>query len=147
MRNSLKYRVLWCWMWHLWQQKCKNSWDVRVRVRARGGDCRFFYSSRNSVFDGWLIDSFFYIRLLFENNTLFSPKRHVIFTKTTRCFLQNDTSFSPKRYVVFLKTTRCFHQNDTLFSPKWYVVFTKTSRRFIIIDPSFVAKRQVDWWA
>ena len=82
----------------------------------------FFYSSENSVFDGWLIDSFFCIRLLFENNTSLLIKRH----------------------VVFLKTIRCFYQNDTLFFSKRADVFTKTSRRFIIIDPSFVAKRQVD---
>ena len=39
-----------------------------------------------------------------------------------RCFQQNDTLFSAKRYVVFSKTTRCFQQNDTLFSAKRYVV-------------------------
>ena len=60
----------------------------------------FFYSSKNSVFDGWLIDCLFCIRMLFKNNTLFSSKRYVVFTKTIRCFSQNELMFSPKRAVV-----------------------------------------------
>ena len=59
-----------------------------------------------------------------------SLKRHVVFSKTIRCFLQNDTLFSPKRHVVFSKTTRCFLQNEPLFFPKRAVVFSKTIRRF-----------------
>ena len=34
-RNRLNYSVLPIVLWHLWQQKCKNSWDARIRVRAR----------------------------------------------------------------------------------------------------------------
>ena len=49
---------------------------------------------------------------------LFSPKRRVVFIKTTCCFHQNDVLFSSKRRDVFIKTTCCFHQNDVLFSSK-----------------------------
>ena len=63
--------------------------------------------------------------------------------KTTRYFHQNDTLFSPKRHVVFFKTTRRFHQNDTLFSSKRHVVFTKTIRCFHQNEPSFYNNRPV----
>ena len=36
--------------------------------------------------------------------------------QTTRCFSSNDTLFSIKRYVVFSKTTRRFSSNITSFS-------------------------------
>ena len=42
--------------------------------------------------------------------------------KTTRHFPQNNTLFSIKRHDVFSKTIRCFQQNDTWFSVKRYVV-------------------------
>ena len=102
-----------------------------------GGDCRFFYSSKNSVFDGGLIDSFFCIRMLFENNTSLLIKRHVVFTKTIRCFHQNDTLFLPKRYVVFAKTSRRFHQNDTLFYNNRLVVCVKTTGRLMSMKLQF----------
>lgn len=43
-----------------------------------------------------------------KNNESLSLKRHVVFSKTIRCFLQNDTLFSSKRAVVFSKTIRRF---------------------------------------
>ena len=43
--------------------------------------------------------------------------------KTTRHFPQNNTLFSTKRHVVFSKTIRCFQQNDTMFLVKRHVVF------------------------
>ena len=42
-------------------------------------------------------------------------------------FPKNDVLFSPKRRVVFTKTTCCFHQNDVLFSSKRRVVFCARS--------------------
>ena len=36
-RRNLIYSVLQIVLWHLWQQKCKNSCDARIRVRAREG--------------------------------------------------------------------------------------------------------------
>ena len=45
-------------------------------------------------------------------------------------FPKNDVLFSPKRRVVFIKTTCCFHQNDVLFSSNRRLVFPKTTGRF-----------------
>ena len=42
-------------------------------------------------------------------------------------FPKNDVLFSPKRRVVFIKTTCCFHQNDVFFSSKRRVVFCARS--------------------
>ena len=102
-------------LWHLWQQKSKNSCDACVRVRARGWFYRYFYN--------W-ISPFF--NLHFSVSFIPPPLR------------------SKKRAVTSHKTTRCFSQNDTLFSLKQHVVFPKTSRRFIstytsiFIEPNFL---------
>ena len=93
-------------VWHLWQQKCKNSCSACVRVRARGSDYRYFYTSKNSVFDGWFVDCFLPPNIHW--------KQAVVFHKTTRCFHQNDTLFFIKRYVVFIKTSRRLKCNNAL---------------------------------
>ena len=85
-RSWLKYNRLQCGLWHLWQQKCKNSCGARVRVRARKGNCRYFHFSMNSVFDG-----------------CFCASKHS--KKTTRRFHQNNLSFSPKQPVVWWERT------------------------------------------
>ena len=98
---QLKYNGLLHPLWHLWQQKCKNSWQERARTRARKGVYRYFHNS-NVPFpisiSGWRIS-----RLL----PLYW-KQHVSFNKTIRRFQQNNTSFSAKQHVVSNKTTRCF---------------------------------------
>ena len=43
-----------------------------------------------------------------NNFSTSNPKQPVTFHKTTRCFQQNDTLFSAKRHVVFSKTIRRF---------------------------------------
>ena len=55
-----------------------------------------------------------------QNNTLFSIKRHVVFSKTTRCFQQNHASLSIKRCVVFgmMKYSQ--------FHPLWHLWQQKT---------------------
>ena len=53
--------------------------------------------------------------------------------KTTRCFPQNDTLFLPKRYVVFLKMSWCFHQNEPSFYNNRPVVCGKTTGRLMCI--------------
>ena len=106
MRIILKYSALQCLLWHLWQQKGKNSCDACVRVRAKGSDYRYFYTSKNSVFDGWFVDCFLPPNIHW--------KQAVVFHKTTRCFHQNDTLFFIKRYVVFIKTSRRLKCNNAL---------------------------------
>ena len=90
-------------LWHLWQQKCKNSWQERARTRARKGVYRYFHNS-NVPFpisiSGWRIS-----RLL----PLYW-KQHVVFNKTTRRFQQNNTMFSIKQTVGWEEAARAFGQ-------------------------------------
>ena len=44
-RRNLIYSVLQIVLWHLWQQKCKNSCDARIRARVRVGISLLFYTS------------------------------------------------------------------------------------------------------
>ena len=78
-RRNLIYSVLQIVLWHLWQQKCKNSWDARMRVRAREGCYRYFYNS-DTLF------SIFVSRIGVFALSTFHWKQHVVFTKTTRRF-------------------------------------------------------------
>ena len=110
-------------LWHLWQQKSKNSCDACVRVRARGWFYGYFYNSISPFFN-------LHFSVSFIPTLLRSKKRAVTSHKTTRCFSQNDTLFLPKRHVVSPKTTRCFSQNDPLFLLKRHVVSPKTTRCF-----------------
>ena len=61
---------------------------VRVRVRARREDYRYFHIP-------------FFRLLLSPLPSVEKKKRHVGFNKTTRRFQQNNTSFSTKQRVVF----------------------------------------------
>ena len=97
-------------LWHLWQQKSKNSCDARVRVRVREGDCRYFHISKNSFFDEWFIEPFFRIRTFVEKNSSLFIKRPIIFGKTTCHFSQNDLLLFTKRPVAFQKWAVTFHK-------------------------------------
>ena len=122
--NILENRYIGNNLWHLWQQKCKNSCDVRVRVRARDGCYRYFYNS-DSLF------SIFVSRMGVFALPTFHWKPYVVFTKTTRRFPQNNTSFSLKQHVVFTKTTRRFHQNHTSFLLKQAVIWRERKTCFV----------------
>ena len=78
-RRVLVYSALQIVLWHLWQQKCKNSCDVRVRVRAREGCYRCFHNS-NAMFP--ISVSRIGVFVL----STFHWKQHVVFLKTTRRF-------------------------------------------------------------
>ena len=78
-RRVLVYSALQIVLWHLWQQKCKNSCDVRVRVRAREGCYRCFHNS-NAMFPISVS------RIGVFALSTFHWKQHVVFTKTTRRF-------------------------------------------------------------
>ena len=123
-RNGLNYSVLPIVLWHLWQQKCKNSCDARIRVRAREGCYRCFHNS-NAMFPISVS------RIGVFALPTFHWKQHVVFTKTTRRFPQNNTSFLLKQHVVFTKTTRRFHQNNTSFSLKQHVIWRERKTCFV----------------
>ena len=78
-RRVLVYSALQIVLWHLWQQKCKNSCDVRVRVRAREGCNRCFHNS-NAMFPISVS------RIGVFALSTFHWKQHVVFLKTTRRF-------------------------------------------------------------
>ena len=92
-RRNLIYSVLQIVLWHLWQQKCKNSCDVRVRVRTREGCYRCFHNS-NAMFPISVS------RIGVFALSTFHWKQHVVFIKTTRRFPQNNTSFEEKERIV-----------------------------------------------
>ena len=120
-RRNLIYSVLQIVLWHLWQQKCKNSCDVRVRVRAREGCYRCFHNS-NAMFPISVS------RIGVFTFPTFHWKQHVVFIKTTRRFPQNNTSFLLKQHVIWRERKTCFvenwdskfHSARSIFSP-WYV--------------------------
>ena len=120
---KLKHSRLLHPLWHLWQQKCKNSWQERARTRARKGDYRYFHNS-NVPFPISISE-----RGISRLLNLYW-KQHVSFNKTTRRSQQNNTSFSTKQHVVFNKTTRCFRQNNTSFSTKQTVGWEEAARAF-----------------
>ena len=45
-----------------------------------------------------------------KNNTSFSIKQHVVFSKTSRRFQQNKPSFSVKQHVVFGKSVKKYYK-------------------------------------
>ena len=117
-RRVLVYSALQIVLWHLWQQKCKNSCDVRVRVRAREGCYRCFHNS-NAMFPISVS------RIGVFALSTFHWKQHVVFTKTTRRFPQNNTSFLLKQHVIWRERKTCFvenwdskfHSARSIFSP------------------------------
>lgn len=71
-------------VWHLWQQKDKNSCDARVRVRARKGNYRYFHTSDSRYPFVPSSMRFFHSQTSIENDTSVVKKRHVVFKETTR---------------------------------------------------------------
>ena len=90
--KALIYIVLYRVLWHLWQQKHKNSCSVRTHARVREG-----------------LHVFLHFNFPLHHHLL-APTR-----KTTRQFTKNDTSFYRKRHVVLWKTIRRFMKNKPSF--------------------------------
>ena len=80
-RNGLYYSVLLIILWHLWQQKSKNSCYVRMcmRVRERRGYYRYFHNSKT-------LFPISVSQIGFSTLPMFHWKRPVVFTKTPRRF-------------------------------------------------------------
>ena len=104
-RNILENRYIGNNLWHLWQQKCKNSCDARIRARVRVGILLLFT----------LRD----VRMMCAQFLLLS---WVCFC-CSGC-IKNNPSFYRKWRVVLWKTTCCFIESDVLFCAKWAVVFS-----------------------
>ena len=98
--KALIYIILYRVLWHLWQQKHKNSCIVRVYARVREEDYTYFY---NLVFPFFSISSH-----PLENHPSVYKKQAVVLWKMTRRFMENKPSFYEKRHVVLDKTTRRF---------------------------------------
>ena len=108
MFNLLFISGLWWSLWHLWQQKDKNSCEcARTRVRARESDYRYFYNCKESISS----ERFPIDLLQFQH-----------FSQNDPSFEKSDVSFYEKQHVVLCKTSRCFMKNHTLFCEKHYVV-------------------------
>ena len=97
-RNKLKHSTLHISLWHLWQQKDKNSCTVRTRERGR------IYIFSQSQFGA--VDFRF---------TVLSISTFECWLKTTRCFVKSEPSFYEKQHVILWKTTRHFVENKPSF--------------------------------
>ena len=142
--NKLEYRTLSITVWHLWQQKDKNSCNARVRVRAREGRIGVFTIQNLGL---WIV--FRAVASLHQN---VHRKQHVVLMKTTRRFDENNTSLWRKQHVTLKKTTRRFDKNNTSFWWKQHVTLKKTTRRFDENNTSFWRKqagvlyKSPHWW-
>ena len=102
--NPLYYRGLRSNVWHLWQQKHKNSCTyARMRERERR---RLQVFSHNSTPRFSYLDFGHLFCLLWLQIVLWKDTRRL--QKMTACFQQNNVSFSTKQRVIFNKTTYRF---------------------------------------
>ena len=100
--NPLYYRGLRSNVWHLWQQKHKNSCTyARMRARERK---RLQVFSHNSTPRFSYLDFGHLFCLLWLQIVLWKDTRRL--QKMTACFQQNNVSFSIKQRIVFRKTSR-----------------------------------------
>ncbi len=97
-RNVLEHRSIGNVLWHLWQQKDKNSCNARIHARVRVGISLLFYTS-------WRADDVCSISV--AQLSLFLHQR-----------------VHQKQPVVLWKITCCFIENNVLFCAKWAVVFS-----------------------
>ena len=112
--NILGNRYIGNNLWHLWQQKCKNSCNTRILARVRVGISLLFYTS-------WRADDVCSISVaqlsLFLHQRV-HQKQPVVWGKVTCCFIESDVLFYRKWRVVLLKVTCCFIESDVLFYRK-----------------------------
>ena len=112
--NPLYYRGLRSNVWHLWQQKHKNSCTyARMRARERK---RLQVFSHNSTPRFSYLDFGHLFCLLWLQIVLWKDTRRL--QKMTACFQQNNVSFSIKQRIVFYKTTCRFLINIVLLFHK-----------------------------
>ena len=112
-------------MWHLWQQKEKNSCNARVRVRARERVISVILHFEILAYALRVALRFHHIRMCTKNNTSLWRKQHVVLMKTTRHFEENKPSFCEnkpslwrKRHVTLKKTSQRFIQKSPLMETK-----------------------------
>ena len=98
-------------LWHLWQQKCKNSCSAHMRARVRVGDYRLFYIS-------WRVDDVCSISV--AQLSWFLQQR--VRQKTICRFVQSEPSFFKKQPVVLCKVSRRFPKNNPSFCAKCLIV-------------------------
>ena len=112
--NVLEHRSIGGVLWHLWQQKDKNSCDARICARVRVGISLLFYTS-------WRADDVCSISVAQLSLFLLQrvpQKQPVVLWKVTCCFIESDVLFYRKWRVVLWKTTCCFIESDVLFYRK-----------------------------
>ena len=75
-------------MWHLWQQKSKNSCSVRMRVRAYREDIGIFTFQCLGFWFAFRY-GYFCLRMFIDNDPSFCWKWPVVLLKVTCRFLEN----------------------------------------------------------
>lgn len=117
-------------LWHLWQQKDKNSCTVRVRARAREGDYRYFHTPDL----GMLISASLFCLFPLLN---VHWKQHVVLWKVSRHFMKNNTSFCRKQAVVLWKYYALSNRQNRLFGG-----FALKTIEFLMIPPLTTCKKK-----
>ena len=154
-------------LWHLWQQKCKNSCEAcayaRVRRRIFRKVCTLKKQNWERGENDWVAVSNEWQNLLaamqdsvkkttccsYKSDVSFCWKQRVVLLKTTCRFVENNVSFCWKQRVVLLKTTCCFVEYNVLFCWIQRVVWTERRERVINIpvfwEKSVGASAQRRW--
>ena len=117
-------------LWHLWQQKDKNSCTVRVRARAREGNYRYFHTPDL----GMLISASLFCLFPLLN---VHWKQHIVLWKVSRRFMKNNTSFCRKQAVVLWKYYALSNRQNRLFSG-----FALETIEFLMLPPVTTCKKK-----
>ena len=126
----MKHSALHMILWHLWQQKDKNSCTVRVRARAREGDYRYFHTPDLGML---ISDSLFCLFPLLNVDW----KQHVVLWKVSRRFMENNTSFCVKQAVVLRESYAHSNRQNRLFGG-----FALRTIEFLMIPPVTTCKKK-----
>ena len=101
-------------LWHLWQQKSKNSCEACAYARVRRRVFRKVYTLKKQNWErgknDWVAVSNEWQNLLAAMQDSVK-KRRVVLLKTTCRFAENNVSFCWKQRVVLLKTTCCLNRD------------------------------------
>ena len=108
-------------LWHLWQQKSKNSCDAGAYTRARRWFFRKVCTLKKQNWEkgknDWETVGNEWQNLLAsmqvsvkKTDVSFYWKQRVVLLKTTCRFVENNVSFCWKQRIVLLKTTCCLNR-------------------------------------
>ena len=133
-------------LWHLWQQKCKNSCEACAYARVRR---RIFRKVCTLKKQNWERGENDWVAVSNEWQNLLAAMQDSV-KKTTCCSYKSDVSFCWKQRVVLLKTTCRFTENNVLFCLIQRVVWTEIGEKewqisLVLWEKSVGASAQRRW--